>query len=127
MWYIIGSMSDPVTPPPLPPMDEDIPFANRAGSEWSFPPGPDPGDSASMRMLLPVGRSGLAIAAGYLRLFSFLAAPAPIALVVSILAIRELQNNRKLHGMGRAIFGLVMGIAGTIALVVIVISLIVRK
>jgi len=80
-----------------------------------------------MRMLLPVGRSGLAITAGYLGLFSFLAAPAPIALVVSIFAIRELRKNRKLHGMGRAIFGLVMGTAGTIALVVIIISLIVSK
>ena len=68
------------------------------------------GDDAAMRMLLPVGRSGWAIAAGYLGLFSVLGIFAPIAVILSIVAIMHIRRNPKLHGMGRAIFGLVMGI-----------------
>jgi hypothetical protein len=71
-----------------------------------------------MRMLLPVGRSGWAIAAGYLGLFSLLVFPAPLALVISIVAIIHLRRNRKLHGMGRAIFGLIMGGLGTALLAI---------
>ena len=40
---------------------------------------PGVGDDPAMRMLLPVGRSGWAIAAGYLGLFSFIIFPAPLA------------------------------------------------
>jgi hypothetical protein len=80
-------------------------------------------DSAAMRMLLPVGRSGLAIAAGYAGLFAFLILPAPLALVLGILAIRDIKKNPKKHGMGRAVFGLVIGALGTVVLVLIAWSL----
>ena len=78
------------------------------------------GDDAGIRLLIPVGRSGWAIAAGYLGLLSLVVIPAPLSLIISIIAIRDIRrskltNNVK-HGMGRAIFGLVMGIIGTIAL-----------
>lgn len=66
-----------------------------------------------MRMLLPVGRSGLAIAAGYAGLFAVTCLFAPIALVLGMLAVRDLRNNPHKHGMGRAVFGLVMGIIFT--------------
>ena len=72
-------------------------------------PSADLGDNAAMRMLLPVGRSAWAIAAGYAGLFSVLFIPAPIALILAIVAIRDLRRHREKHGMGRAIFGLVMG------------------
>ena len=79
-----------------------------------------------MRLLIPVGRSGWAIAAGYLGLFSLVLIPAPISVIVSILAIRDIRRSKLTdkvkHGMGRAIFGLVMGILGTLALGAIVIS-----
>jgi hypothetical protein len=81
------------------------------------PPQRDMGDDRAMRMLLPVGRSGYAIAAGYLGLFSVLVVPAPIALLFSLLAIRDMKKNPKKHGMGRAVFGLVMGGAGTAVLI----------
>lgn len=84
----------------------------------------DLGDSAAMRMMLPVGRSGLAIAAGYAGLFGFLVLPAPLALVLGILAIRDLRNNPKKHGMGRAVFGLIVGLVGTALLVYVAIDLI---
>jgi predicted acyltransferase len=76
------------------------------------------GDDAGMRLLLPVGRSGLAIAAGYLGLISVLLLPAPLAVLFGILAIRDIQKHPDKHGMGRAIFGLVLGGLGTIVLVV---------
>lgn len=64
---------------------------------------------AVMRMLLPVGRSGYAIAAGYLGLVSVLVIPAPLAVIFGILAIRDIKYNPHKHGMGRAIFGIIMG------------------
>ena len=76
-------------------------------------------DDSAMRKILPVGRSGLAIAAGYAGLFAFLVFPAPIALILSILAIYDLKQHPDKLGMGRAVFGLVLGILGTIALLVI--------
>jgi len=75
------------------------------------------GDDPAMRLLLPVGRSGLAIAAGWVGLFSFLIWIAPIAIVLGILAIRDLQAHPEKHGMGRAVFGIIMGAMGTTALI----------
>ena len=81
------------------------------------------GDNAVMRMLLPVGRSWLAIAAGYAGLFSLIVFPAPLALLLGILAVRDLKKNPKKHGMGRAIFGIVMGALGTAILLLMLIGL----
>lgn len=73
-------------------------------------------DDPLLRYLLPVGRSGWAIAAGYLGLFSVLCLPAPFALLTGIVAVRDIRRNPKKTGMGRAIFGIVMGSLGTFAL-----------
>ncbi len=78
-------------------------------------------------MLIPVGRSGWAIAAGYLGLFSFVVLPAPISLIVALIAISDIRKNPEKHGMGRAIFGLVMGILGTVALAFGLIGMIVGR
>ena len=80
-------------------------------------------DDPFARIALPIGRSPWAIAAGYLGLFSFIFFPAPISFVVSLIAIRDIRRNPKRRGMGRAIFGLVMGILGTILLVPILIAI----
>jgi len=89
------------------------------------------GDNAGIRLLLPVGRSGWAIAAGYLGLFSVLLIFAPICLVVSIVAIRDIQKSKSSehpkHGMGRAIFGLVMGIPFTVLFAIVLISVMLKK
>ncbi|MDQ2088101.1 DUF4190 domain-containing protein [Herbivorax sp. ANBcel31] len=69
---------------------------------------------AVMRMLLPVGRSGYAIAAGYLGLFSPLLIPAPLAVIFGILAIRDIKKNTHKHGMVRAIFGITIGAICTV-------------
>ena len=80
-----------------------------------------------MRMLFPVGRSGWAIASGYLGLISVLCLPSPLALITGILAIREMNRNPKKHGMGRAIFGIVMGTIGTICLLFVLYAMAVGK
>ena len=78
----------------------------------------DLGDDPLVRALLPVGRSIWAIAAGYAGLFAVLCFPAPIALILGIVAIWDIKKHPKRHGMGRAIFGVVMGAVFTILMVV---------
>ena len=107
-------------PPPLPPV--------RAGGPPPvyYPPPQhqhdDMGQNAGMRMLLPVGRSGLAIAAGYLGLLSVIPIVAPVALFVGVLAIRDIKRHPGTHGMGRAIFGIVMGIGCFLAWLLMIIA-----
>ena len=106
-------LSQTILPPPLP-----SPVPPIAATEM--------GDNAAMRILLPVGRSGWAIVAGYLGLFAMLVVPAPLALIVSIVAIRDIRRSRSLphpkHGMGRAIFGLITGVLGTLLLLGVLIG-----
>ena len=81
------------------------------------PPPPGVGDNAGMRLLLPVGRSGWAIAAGYCGLISlgcWLLAPA--AILCGVMAIRDMKMHPERHGMGRVITGFVLGGIGTIFL-----------
>lgn len=74
-----------------------------------IPVQPDVADDPAMRMILPVGRSILAIAAGYAGLFAILIFPAPIALILGILAVIDMKKHPEKHGMGRAVFALIMG------------------
>jgi hypothetical protein len=76
----------------------------------------------AMRMLLPVGRSPYAIAAGYLGLISLLMLPAPLALLFGILGVRDIQKNPEKTGMGRAIFGIVMGAIFSIPLALLAVG-----
>ncbi len=80
-------------------------------------------DEPVMRMLLPVGRSPLAIAAGYAGLFAVLVIPAPLALLLGILAVREIRRNPAQGGMGRAIFGIIMGSIFTVIMIFGIISI----
>jgi hypothetical protein len=86
-----------------------------------MPPPTSIGDDAGIRLLIPVGRSLWAIAAGYLGLISVLLIPAPFALICGILAIRDIRLHRNRHGMGRAIFGVVMGGLFTLGLIFLLI------
>jgi hypothetical protein len=70
-------------------------------------------DSAVGRWVLPVGRSGWAIAAGYAGLFALLLIPAPIALILGIGAVLDIRRHPKKRGMGRAIFAILTGALGT--------------
>ncbi|MBN2498179.1 MAG: DUF4339 domain-containing protein [Deltaproteobacteria bacterium] len=87
-----------------------------------FVPPPPPkglGDDAAVRMLLPVGRTGLAITAGYLGLLSLTLFLAPVALLVSLIAAWDLKRRPGSHGWGRVIFGLVMGVLFTVVLILV--------
>ena len=77
----------------------------------------DLGENAAVRMLLPVGRSVWAIIAGYAGLLSLTFIFAPVAIITGIIAIVDIRRHPKKHGMGRAIFGLVMGLLFTGAFV----------
>ena len=92
----------------------------QARQKESRPIGQDP----LARMVLPVGRSGWAIAAGYLGLFSLALIPAPIAIIVSIIAMRDISKSKNTsepkHGMGRAIFGLLAGLFGCFLLLLMI-------
>jgi hypothetical protein len=66
--------------------------------------------------MTPAPLSGLAVAAGYAGLFALLVAPAPLAFVLGLLALRDLRMNPAKQGRGRAVFGLIAGAAGTAVL-----------
>lgn len=61
-------------------------------------------------MLVPVGRTPLAIVAGYVGLVSLVVLPlAPVALALGIWAAVDLKRRPGKHGMGRAVFAIVAG------------------
>jgi uncharacterized protein DUF4339 len=61
-----------------------------------------------LRHVLPVGRSGWAIAAGYLGLFSIFPIVSFAGLAVSIIAARDLKRHPEKLGWGRVITGLIL-------------------
>ena len=74
------------------------------------------------RRLLPVDRSGWAAAAGYLGLLSVLVIPAPLALAVGLVGIRDIRHSeertgRRMSGMKSAVFGIAAGAVFTCVLV----------
>lgn len=73
-------------------------------------------------MMAPIGRSGWAIAAGYAGLFALVLVPAPLALILSLIAMVHLRRRSDLHGWGRAIFGLIAGLLGTAVLVLLAVQ-----
>jgi hypothetical protein len=75
-----------------------------------------------MRLLLPVGRSGLAIVAGYLGLFSLFLPLGPFAILVAVLAMRDMKAHPEKHGMGRVIFALITGGLNTLILLVLIVK-----
>ena len=87
-----------------------------------MPAGGRLGDDPLMRMVIPVGRSVWAIAAGYAGLFSLVFFCAPISLILGIVAIYDLRKHPEKHGWGRAIFGLVMGLIFTFGLVAMLLT-----
>ena len=106
---------------PVIPQAAPVPQADYAPPQAPYQPRPI-GDDPLMRMVLPVGRSIWAIAAGYLGLLSFLIVFAPFALTTGILAVVDIKKNPRKHGMGRAIFGIVMGSLGSIVLAYILVA-----
>jgi uncharacterized RDD family membrane protein YckC len=105
----IGTQASPELAAPIPP---------------GLPPLPSPSSSAD-QWLVPVNRSGWCIAAGYLGLFAIIVLPAPAALVVGIIGLRDLRKHPELKGKGRAWFGIIMGGLFTLLLLAVIVSSIV--
>jgi len=80
-------------------------------------------DDPAMRLLLPVGRSVWAVAAGYAGLFAVLGVCAPVALILGIVALGDLKRHPEKHGKGRAIFAIVMGVLGILLPTIFFLSL----
>lgn len=89
-------------------------------------PTPSPQKSSDDKVLewvIPINRSGWAIAAGYVALFSFpILVVAPIALVLGIVGLID-ANKKQIRGKGRATFAIVYGGLMTIALIWITIAI----
>jgi hypothetical protein len=85
--------------------------------------------------LIPQGRPGSAIAAGYLgllSLFPFIGFPFAIAAIVTgVIALKTLKKDASLIGRGRAWFGLITGcfalIVNALLLTVVVLDLSVKR
>ena len=104
----------PLGPPPLPTPGSSLPYA---GPTHRPPPPPGIGDDAGMRMLLPVGRSFWAIAAGYCGLLSLLCwILGPAAILCGVMALRDMKLHPERHGMGRVWTGFILGGIGTLIL-----------
>ena len=84
---------------------------------------PEPETDPTLKFVVPLNTSALAIIAGYVGLISVLCFPAPFALLLGILALQHLKKNPKLDGKGRAIFAIVMGAIFSVPLVIGLISL----
>lgn len=76
-------------------------------------PVPDDGPGTALHWLVPVGRSWQSILAGYLGLAGlFVWVLAPVAIGFGVWAVRVARTGG--HGTGRAVFGIVAGLAGTV-------------
>ncbi len=117
--YIAATVVIDYSPTPF-----DAPSIGKGFAESIAEPLSDDSESLSMRMTVPIGRSGWAIASGYLALFSILFVPAPFALLTGILGIRDIRRNPKKHGMGRALFGIIMGVIFTAWLCLLLLGLV---
>ena len=92
--------------------------------EHAQPTSHDIGDDPALRMLIPVGRSPYAIAAGYLGLFSLaLCFLGPIAILCGVLAIVDIRKNPKKTGRPRAVVGITLGAIGTLGLMLTILAL----
>jgi hypothetical protein len=75
-----------------------------------------------LRFIIPIGRSWVAILAGYAGLFSVLILPAPFALMLGIAAVLHIRAKPERLGMGRAIFAIATGAIGTVVLLLILVA-----
>lgn len=105
----------PYNPPPIPPgQNPYADWATNSNNPYAVgqPVPASPADaSRNLQMLVPVGRTPWAIAAGYLGLFSFCIPiiAALSAIFCGVMGLRAIKKDPKLLGAGRCWFGIVMG------------------
>jgi hypothetical protein len=91
----------PGVPPPT------FPGARPHSAPQASPQAPN----GCLALVVPIGRSGWAIAAGYLGLLSLLVLPAPFAILCGVMAIKDIRRNPEKLGLVRAWFGILSGAA----------------
>lgn len=100
--------TDPITQtqPAATPSPE--PIATIAPAEPA-PQAPVSPQDDPLKHILPIGRSALAVTAGYVALFAVLVIPAPIALLLGILALHDINKHPEKLGKGRAWLAIILG------------------
>ena len=101
-WQTLAAIFPAMSPPPMPPRP---PAATPSHAPQARPASPN----GCLALVVPVGRSGWAIAAGYFGLLSILVLPAPFAIWFGVMAIRDIKKNPEKLGLVRAWFGIVAG------------------
>lgn len=76
-------------------------------------------EAATLRWCVPLGRSGWAIAAGYLGLLSFIPFIGVMAIICGFLGLLSIAKDPQKLGKGRAWFGIVSGSGFTILYLII--------
>ena len=74
-------------------------------------------NNAAIRMLIPIGRSERAIVAGYAGLLSFIPGVGILAIVLGVLALRDLKAHPEKRGAGRAWTGIILGVLFTFMII----------
>ena len=87
-------------PPKPPPIQNPSPYPREEAHQVA---------SQGLDLLVPIRVDGYALAAGYLGLLSCIVFPAPISLVIGIIALKRLNSHPDKTGKYRAWFGIVMG------------------
>lgn len=91
---------------------------------WPPPQNVAPQKTVEHRLVewsIPINRSGLAIAAGYVALFTLpVLFVAPVAVLLGVLAMADLSSHPEKLGKGRAWFAIIYGGLGTVALIILV-------
>lgn len=89
-----------------------------APAAWAAAPQQGPTDDHLLRWAIPINRSGLAIAAGYVALVSIpFVIFGPVAFLLGILALRNIAARPGTLGKGRAWFAIVYGGLATVLLI----------
>lgn len=128
-WQTLAALFPAMSPPALPPRAPSAPPPAPA-SPSPLPPahaGQPATPNAFVALLVPLGRSGWAILAGYLGLISVLVLPAPFAILCGVLAIKDIRKHPHKLGLVRAWFGIIAGSIGLITLFVLIVAASIKK
>jgi hypothetical protein len=102
------------------------PFADRQVYEAAavYPPPRPAADDPALRLVIPIGQSPWAVAAGYVGLFSIaICFLGPVAVLLGILGLRQIKRNPQMHGGYRAIVGIVLGALSSLGFVAMIIAI----
>jgi hypothetical protein len=100
----------PTTPPVQPaPQPSIYNYDQPMQSPYQRPTVQTAAKDDPMRFVMPLNPSVWALGAGYLGLFSVTLIFAPFALIVGLVALKDLNEHPEKTGKGRAWFGVIMG------------------